>query len=399
MGVGGEVPRHALSMSDTAPLSRPQPPTLSYGAMHALACWLALRQGARRWAVYVLMAALLAGAGADLASALAALQALAAWLVLPLFWAVAQGPVWALAGFALHVLAGAGLLLAARQWLWPVSWAEQERALPIAPQAQSRSDLRLIGLALLPWCVLCGGGAAVWLVRQPAWLGGHHSAAALALLAALLGSMSLGLLMQRLRRGPPPPGRLAVSGQPAGPRSRAREVRRGAVLGWCRALLWWPLWRGVAPRSGRAMALAVAGVLTLAAAAAVAPRAAPWWLAAQSLAALVAVSRLKLLTQLELAPLREAFTPLPLSPSQLRAAQLVLAAGPLLLGLAAMVCCVWLVVPAGQLRGVRVLSWAACVASAGAMELRWTQRDAGVRSARWIFMLVLSVAMGSEVWR
>jgi hypothetical protein len=155
----------------------------------------------------------------------------------------------------------------------------------------------------------------------------------------------------------------------------------------------------VAPRTGRALSLAVVVVLAIAAAVAVAPRAAPWWLAALSLAGLVAVSRLKLLTQLELAPLLDACTPLPLSASHLRAAQQVLAALPLLLGLAAMLCTLWLMVPSGQLRGGRVLSWAVCVASAGAMELRWTQRDAGVRSPRWIFMLVLSVALGSEVWR
>lgn len=387
-------------MSDAAPFFKPLPPTLSYGAMHAMACWLALRQGARRWAVYVLMAAVLAGAGAGLASALVALQAMAAWLVLPLFWAVAQGPVWALAGLALHALAGAGLLWAARQWLWPVTWAEQERALPIAPQAQASSDLRLIFLALLPWCVMCAGGAAVWLVRRPAWLAGHEGQAALALLAALLGAMALGVVMQRQRRRPPPSWRLAVPGQPTAARSRAAGLpQRWAVVGWPRALLWWPLWRGVAPRTGRALSLAVVVVLAIAAAVAVAPRAAPWWLAALSLAGLVAVSRLKLLTQLELAPLLDACTPLPLSASHLRAAQQVLAALPLLLGLAAMLCTLWLMVPSGQLRGGRVLSWAVCVASAGAMELRWTQRDAGVRSPRWIFMLVLSVALGSEVWR
>lgn len=387
-------------MSDAVPFSKPLPPTLSYGAMHALACWLALRQGARRWAVYVLMAAVLAGAGADLASALAALQALAAWLVLPLFWAVAQGPLWALAGLLLHTLAGAGLLWGARQWLWPAQWAEQERALPIAPSAQTRSDLRLIFLALLPWCVMCVGGAAVWLVRRPAWLAGHEGRAALALLAALAGAMALGVLMQRLRRKPPPSGRPALPRQPAAAHPRSMAVQRPwAVVAWPRALLWWPLWRGVAPRSMRALALAVVVVFTLAAAAAVLPRAAPWWLAALGLAALVAVSRLKVLTQLELVPLLDACTPLPLSAIHLRAAQQALAALPLLLGVAAMLGTLWLVVPAGQLRGGRVLAWAMCVVVAGAMELRWAQPDAGVRSARWLFMLVLSVALGSEVWR
>jgi len=346
------------------------------------------------------MAALLASAGADLASAVAALQALAAWLVLPLFWAVARGPAWALAGLVLHTAAGAGLLWAARQWLWPANWAEQERALPIAPRAQARSDLRLILLALLPWCVLCAGGAAVWLARRPAWLAGHEPVAALALLAALLGAMAEGVWMQRVRRRPPAWGRMGTAGQPASAQAPAGPVwRRGSVVGWPRALLWWPLWRGVAPRSGRSLALALAAVLTPVVAACVAPRVAPWWLAALSLLALVAVSRLKQLTQLELAPLLEAGTPLPLAASRLRAAQQMLAAAPLLLGLAAMVGSLWLVVPAGQLRGGRVLSWAVCVASAGAMELRWAQRDASVRSARWIFMLVLSVALGSEVSR
>ena len=247
---------------------------------------------------------------------------------------------------------------------------------------------------------MCVGGAAVWLVRRPAWLAGHEGRAALALLAALAGAMALGVLMQRLRRKPPPSGRPALPRQPAAAHPRSMAVQRQwAVVAWPRALLWWPLWRGVAPRSMRALALAVVVVFTLAAAAAVVPRAAPWWLATLSLAALVAVSRLKVLTQLELAPLLDACTPLPLSAIHLRAAQQALAALPLLLGVAAMLGTLWLVVPAGQLRGGRVLAWAVCVASAGAMELRWTQPDAGVRSARWLFMLVLSVALGSEVWR
>jgi hypothetical protein len=371
-------------------------PTLRYGAVHARACLLAVRQGVGRWGVYVLMAALLAGAGADPGSAVAALQALAAWLVLPLFWAVAQGPLLGLAGVVLHALAGAGLLLGARQWLWPSAWAEQERALPIPPGEQTRSDLLLLALALVPWLALCAGGAAVWLWRRPAWLQGHEAGAATALMLACAASLGAGLLMQRLRRRPwllGAPALQAASSAASVDRPRARRLH------WSTALLWLPLWRGVARRSGLTLALGCVTALAVAACAALAPAWAPWWLAAQALVGLVLVSRLNQLTLLELDPLAAASAVLPLHPRQLTWARQALAAAPLVLGLGATVLCVWLAVPAGQLRGARLLSWALCAASAGLMELRWTHRDPSVKAVRWLFMLILSVALGSEVWQ
>ena len=371
-------------------------PPLRYGAMHARACALALRQGVARWGVYLLMAAVLAGAGADLVSAVAAVQALAAWLVLPLFWAAAQGPAWLLAGVLLHALVGTGLLVGVRQALWPSAWAEQERALPIPPGEQMRSDLLLLGLALVPWLALCAGGAAVWSLRRPAWLQAHEGTAMLALLVACVASLGGGLVMQRLRRRP---WRLGVPVAQAASTAASAAPAPRRWMPWPNALLWLPLWRAVATRSGLTLALGVPAVLALASGAALAPAWAPWWLAAQALAGLVLVSRLNQLTLLELGPLAAAASVLPLHPRRLAWARQALAAAPLALGLLATVLGVWLAVPAGQLRTARLLSWAVCAASAGLMELRWTHRDAGVKAVRWLFMLILSVALGSEVWQ
>jgi hypothetical protein len=383
-------------------------PTLSYGAVHARACALALRQGARRWGVYVLVVAVLASAGAGWASALAAVQALAAWLVLPLFWSVAQGPGWALGGTLAHGLAGAGLLLGARQWLWPAHWAEAERALPIAPAEQRQSDVRLIALALLPWAALSGGGAAVWLLARPPWLHGHGLVSTLALAVALGLSMLLGLCMQHLRRRAPaasartaPSAALTARSVPAGAARQSDRAAPAAAarVNWPRAVLWWPLWRGVAPRTAKLLLAGCGLVLALAVAAAALPQWAPWWLAAQALAGLVLVSRLNLLSQLELAPQLAACAALPLSPTRLERSRRLMAVLPHVLGVVVMALAVCAAVPADQLRGGRVLGWAVCAVAAAAMDLEMKHSDDANQALRWLFMLILTLAWGSEVWR
>ena len=73
------------------------PPTLGYHAMRLAWCRHALRQVLRRWGVAIVIVAVVAGGG--ISGGGTVVSALAAWLVLPLFHAVATS---LLQGLATH---------------------------------------------------------------------------------------------------------------------------------------------------------------------------------------------------------------------------------------------------------------------------------------------------------
>ncbi len=122
-------------------------PRLSYGAMRLRWCGWALLAFARRWGVYLVVTAAVVGAGSN--SPVQAVSAVAAWLVLPLFWAAGQGN-WLLPAWVAQVLLGLALLWGARALLWPPQWAEAERALPLRRSDTQVSDACVVSLALAP---------------------------------------------------------------------------------------------------------------------------------------------------------------------------------------------------------------------------------------------------------
>lgn len=358
---------------------------LNYPAMRRTWCRLALQAFLRRWGVYLGVAALAFGAGS--ASPVAAVAALGAWTVIPLAHAAAHG-AWLLPALLLQAGAGLALLAGARSLLWPPRWREAERALPLQPADVRRSDAFVVAVALLPWWLLQAGGGLALLAARPAWLMpvAPRAAAAWVLAQALawaVGVAGLGLW----RRGPRADGVAKRVGQRPAPARRR--------IGAWRALLWWPLWRGPARRSGRLL-LTGGALLTLPAAAMAAqPQALGWGLAAESALALVVVSRLGVLLREELAPLLQAARSLPLRALALVRARQALGLAPLLPGALA----VALALAAGStaLRPAVLAAWALASLGSCAWQAFASGRVESEQSARWLFSLALCLALASEV--
>jgi hypothetical protein len=358
----------------------------AYGRVHAAACWLALRRWVWRWAVFAAVAVLVATGGAGVDTALGVARALAAWAALPLARGAAAGGIWA--PLAVLGCAGVGLALLAsvRQRLWPTAWREAERALPLAPRATRLSDLRIVALASLPWAGLQGLGLLAWLAQSPPWLGGRAAAVVAAGLAALALMLAGGVLMQQLRRRGGPPRRAGLAATVQRPRPWALSSR---------VLLLWPLGRGVAPRSARhALATAGAGGLLMAAAA-WRPAWAQAWLGLQALLVLAAVARAQALAALELRPLLAACAALPLSQRAWGWRLDAAAATPALAGVAGLAAVVLVTAPA--VHAPVLAAWAGWLVLAVALVLRVPLADAALQSARWLFLLAVAVALGSEV--
>jgi hypothetical protein len=386
---------------------------MPYGAMRLRWCGLALRAFLARWGVLLLVTAFLAGAGSN--GPVAAVAGLAGWLVLPLAVAATRGP-WLLPAWLAQAVLGAALVAGARAMLWPTAWREAERALPL-PRAQTlRSDALVVALTLLPLWALQAAGAAALLAARTPWLQGHRALAISALASAALGSLGLGVaLLQRLRRGPllawPARAALRVAGQPgnrlagrapaAPAQAPALGSGRGAALqqpaaGPLRALVWLPLWRGPAQRTGQTLVLATAALCLPAAGLVWRPGAAGWWLAAWALAALLATTRLATLARLELAALHAACVALPIAPQRLLNARLAL---PLLALLPGLLLAVAALLPASGLRPAVLAAWVLACMAGCAVEAWSAPAEPAAKASRWLFTLALCVALGSEVLR
>jgi hypothetical protein len=390
---------------------------VSYGAVRFGGCGAALRAFVRRWGV--MLAIVLVAFGAGTSALVHSAGALAAWVVLPLFIAAATPGTLALAGLA-QCAAGVMLLWGMRQVLWPTRWALAERALPI-PRAQTlRSDIVVVTLALVPLMIVEALGATTLFTQDPALLHETRVRALLALVlargASLLGGVAL---LQALRRSTGRPGIDRRAGWRAGWQGRgwraglapwihrqrspadsaiepaARPTARAVT--WSRALLWWPLWRGPARRTGAAgcaavVALCLPSVLLLAL-----PAAPGWVFAAFSLASLLALTRIVALARLELAPLFTACIALPLPAPRLEHARALLCLAPLLPGAVAL----FGVLLAGPDRAIvrpAVLGLYGLVWSAGCgAEALARPAEATVKASRWLVTLAALVTIGAEV--
>ena len=378
-------------------------------------CLALLRAFMRRWGVYIAVVLLVLSGSSD--SAVAAMKALAAWTVRPLLHAAAH-PLWLAAlGTAAHAMAGALVVWGLRPLLWPRGWAEVERALPIPPAQQRRSDALVVGLALVPLFGVYLAGAAVWVIESRGRLPPHGGAAALWLVVSMALSVAAGVaILQRMRHAPagPPQGRIPecaarrYSSDPRSVHARVAKVTlrsRGRPLPAWRALVLLPLWRGPAQRSGRL--LAACGVLLLAFSPVLArwPQFAAWWLGAFASLGLLATSRLAGLVALELTPLHDECGVLPIAPARLRQWRRIAAMLPLSVALPAL-----LTVAVLRIDGLRPIVLAAFAAAAwsGALwqvVLSTARRsmargeDPEARVAGWLFTLVLLLALASEVAR
>lgn len=162
---------------------------------------------------------------------------------------------------------------------------------------------------------------------------------------------------------------------------------------------WWlPLRRGAA--RGTARLLLVFGLVNpaLAAGPAVTPDATGWWLAALSLAALAGTSLLRQRITIEWAGWRDAARSWPLPPARLDAQAQAVALLPVLAAMAVLAVLA-AAGPGPALRPVLAATYALALPLACAWEARRPLADASHQAARWLFLAVLLVALGSEVAR
>jgi hypothetical protein len=358
----------------------------------------------RRWGVLLAIVVLAFGAGSS--ALLHSAGALAAWVVLPLF--IAASAPWTLA-LAVLAQSAAGVLLlwGMRQILWPTRWAQAERALPIPRGQTVRSDVAVVALALVPLMVVEALGAATLFAQDPALLHATRVRALLALAlargASLLGGVAL---LQALRRSAGRPGsdwrsmwvqwrQRPRAGATVASEPRARPTAR--PVNWGRALLWWPLWRGPARRTGAAACSAVFVLCVPAALLLALPSSPGWVFAAFSLASLLALTRIVTLARLEFAPLFAACIALPLPATSLERARALLCLAPLLPGVAALFS-VLVVGPDRAIVRPAVLGLYGLVWSAGCTtEALARPAEANVKASRWLLTLAALVTIGAEV--
>jgi len=378
--------------------------TMDYGSMRLRWCALALRAFVARWAVLILVTAAVVGAGSN--GPVQAVGAVAAWLVLPLCRAATHG-AWLAPAWLAQVLVGAGLVWGVRALLWPAQWREAELALPLPRGQTLRSDALVVALALLPLAVSYAAGLLSLLASGAPWLRGHRALAVAALATAVVASGALGVsLLQRQRR--------LRFAPPARPPSRASMLltawRGGGVHApwagtgaahWSRALLWLPLWRGPARRSGQALVLFSLVLCAPAAGLAWRPDWAPWWLSAWAVLSLLATTRVAALLRLEMADLHAACAPLPVPPTQLQRGRQLMPLAALMPGLLALgVAAAWAAACCGLQPRLPVLAAYVLVCIAGcSIESFSPSGDAASKASRWLLTLALCIALASEATR
>lgn len=373
---------------------------LSYGQVRLAWCRMALVSLIRRWGIYVLVGLLvLGGAGS---SAVAAMTAFAAWSVLPLFQSALQPIGRAFLMTFGYALVGGMVVWGLSPVLWPRAWAEAERALPIVEREQRISDLIVVLLGLTPLFAVYFAGATIWLVKAPAWFQPVQSWALGMLFTSMALSIVFGVAIVARRRG------LAANSTPAW---TGRKCHRPALhasskqqtLSSAVALVVIPLWRGPAQRSGRFFSLSFLALMSCVASLMVWPMYAPWWLAAFAALAQVLISRLNVLVSTELGPLHDACAALPISGLWLQSARHVVVMAPLIISQTmllmtltyspvAIKSAVWVTylvaLPLGNM---------ALVAASSARTDMQRSADAAARVSWWLLVLVLFLALASEV--
>jgi hypothetical protein len=361
----------------------------SYHDVRLRWCALALMAFVKRWGVYIVVAAAVVAAGAS--SPLHVIAGAAAWLVLPLFYAAGHG-LWLAPAALMQALLGAACVWGMRSLLWPAHWAEAERALPIDRRATLVSDAAVVLAALTPLLLLYAAGAAAILANDPPWLRHHRNLALTALLAAAAASVLLGVMLLQVLRRPTRPGRRP---RPLALAQRSSLAHNATLkpTHWLRALVWLPLWRAPARRTGHALLLG--GVLLWLPAALIVMRGdlVGWALAGFALLALVVVTRVNSLARLEFAALVEAAVSLPLAPSALARARPGLGLLPLVPGLTVLLAAL----PEHGVRAPVLVAYLIALAGSAVIEVASKADVPADKSARWLFCLVLCVCLAAEV--
>jgi hypothetical protein len=350
-------------------------------------CRRALLDALRRWGIYVALGLAILSGG--VAGGLEVAQALLAWMVLPLNYAVSVGWPEVLLAVVLQATVGAAVVWALLPLLLPKPWLHAERALPLSPAQLRWSDQRVVGWALLPLLALyAAGNAALWAAR-PAWLLAHPLASVWAWLAAVVLSAFGGLLLLQARR---------QYGAALGPGQKA-ATRRSATpraTHWLMALVLLPLWRGPARRCGAVLVFSTIALLLLVLALTLTQQAWPqskaWWLAAWAGLSWVLATRAGVLVREELLPLWQHTGALPVAMARVRRS------GPVLVALPLLPSAGWLAIQPDLGRAWVLTALLITACGAAALQGLGHMPKPENRAATWLFTLVLLVVLASQVW-
>ena len=375
-------------------------PALSYRQVRLAWCKATLVSLLRRWGIYIGVGLLILGGGG--ASAAAAMMAMAAWSVTPIFQAAQQSVFYGAVFTVAYALFGGMIVLGLCPWLWPRAWAEAERALPIDSSERRRSDVTVIMLGLTPLFAIYTLGTGIWLVQFPAWFQEIWARGTFMLTVSMTLSVVLGVGILHWRRGLPEKSTPVLSYRRGSP-LMAHQFTQRQSLSATIAVVILPLVRGPAQRSGRFFVLTLVLLGTCAAATIALPHFASWCLAAFAAIAQMMVTRLNVVVSADMEPLHEACAALPVNPVRLKVARQAVVMLPLAAGQLFLIGAIYVgTVPVKPSVFVTyllaiLLGNLALVVAASARPAAGVRYDPAARVSWWIVILVLCVAVASEV--
>jgi hypothetical protein len=374
-----------------------QYPNRTYHQVRLGWCRVALVNLLRRWGIYLCVGALLLGGSGS-----QAMVALAAWAVLPLFHAAQQSLWQAMLLTLTYALIGSMLIWGLCPVLWPRAWADAERALPVTLAQRRWSDVIVVLLGLMPLFAVYATGAVIWLVKSPEWLQPLWGWAMLMLFAVMSLSLASGVAILSQRRALPviaTPGWVShTDGHQA-----HQTLREGQRLSPLMALVVLPMWRGYARRAGRFFVLTLLLLWGCNMGLALLPTHISWWLAAFATLAQVLTTRLNVLVSADLESLHDSCAPLPLAARRLLLMRRAVVMLPICSGLVLLLAA--LVRTAIAVHGhvlvayclTLVLGTLALIVVVTPLAKQRQADDAAARVSWWLVILVVSLALASEV--
>ncbi|MBI1890492.1 MAG: hypothetical protein HYS18_07600 [Burkholderiales bacterium] len=348
----------------------------------------------RKWGIYIVIGAVVLGSsGTD---PIATMTGLVSASVLPLLWSLQHPPWgWVLATVAYGTL-GAMLCRSMRGLFWSIAWRDIELSLPIEPSDKRRSDLVVVILALSPFYLLFAAGLLNWALKQHVGQTTQQLLAAIMLIIAFAASVICGLLMLSAMRRVPQASAIAErADHPSA--TMALFARYPSIY----ALIFVPLIRGPAKRAGKLLKLALL-ILLLHFLLYRFPTFVSWWLALFALLTQLMTTRLTSVLDEDLRPLHSKCEPLPISINQLRWIRLGIAAIPATIGFALIFPILFVAVE--NLRSSIGIAFVLFGLSANLLETALcsrartpTQFKASTRAGLWIVILVIQIALASEL--
>jgi hypothetical protein len=169
------------------------------------------------------------------------------------------------------------------------------------------------------------------------------------------------------------------------------------------ALLVFPMVRGPAQRSGRFFTWTLVALVSCVVALVGLPHFASWWLAAFAAISQAMVTRLNVVVTEDMEPLHEACAALPISSARLKVARRAVVMTPLVAGQLLLIAAVYLsAVPVKSSVFITyllasLLGNLALVVAASAPPVPGVREDPAARVSWWLVILVLSIALASEV--